>query len=204
MDRRTFMIGAALALNATAAVGASAAAPAPPTPMLGGLHRVIYDARFGASLAFGEAALRMGAPAQAIDGDVSALWFDDLARHFERGGAAVAGFGAPRTLLCLLELARGPGVRVVWRGEHRHSVDGWVYHELEGPPGALARAGAALASRADWRAVMAESLLRGALHERGRAKIALRSEPSRDTAPREAVFASWVLSPRPRSTEDLG
>lgn len=77
-------------------------------------ERVIADARFAPSIAFAEAMARKGVRISTIDGDPTRLWFDDLARHFASGSAPIAGLTSERTALVMTELARGPGVRVLW------------------------------------------------------------------------------------------
>lgn len=67
--------------------------------------RVIFDEQFSACRAFAAEATRAGAPIQAIRGDITNLWFDDLHRRWQDGPAAVAGLTGYGALFCLEQLA---------------------------------------------------------------------------------------------------
>jgi hypothetical protein len=104
------------------------------------LDRVVADSRFAQSVAFAAAMAKTGARVSMIDGDPATLWFGDLAGHFAINGAPIAGLTTARTALVMIELAKGPGVRILWHSEHRALAEGSLQHEMLSPPssGALA------------------------------------------------------------------
>lgn len=74
-------------------------------------YAILYDTRFADSRAFGAEVARNGGPARAIDGDITRLWFEELAPRWQRGEGTVAGMTTGRTLLCLERLAWDHGLR---------------------------------------------------------------------------------------------
>ena len=90
------------------------------------LYKIVYDRRFPISRAFGISARGLGAAtgAEAIDGDVTALWSNDLRLLWSAGGSAhsrgraVAGMITVHGLLCLEQLAMDHRKRVLLRVEH--------------------------------------------------------------------------------------
>jgi hypothetical protein len=102
------------------------------------LHKVIFDERFPASVAFAEEWKDRGAAVHAIRGDITDLWFHDLDLQWKKRPVAIAGLTAHGPLFCLERLAWDHGMRVVYRTEQRsHDVDGqalisWVIAPKEG------------------------------------------------------------------------
>lgn len=188
-------------------------------------ERVVADTRFSPSVAFASAMAQIGTRVSTTDGDLTSLWFDDLAQHFAQGGNAVAGLTTARTALVMIELARGPGVRVLWRAEHEAMPDGGWRHELQGSAALVDRA-SALGSTPAWTAGLASLLAEGAEVEVGSTRqtravvcapgpavrtpgVALREPgPAVRTplaiASLEPTFSSWVLAPRQTAHPWLG
>jgi hypothetical protein len=75
-------------------------------------YAILYDLRFPESRAFGAEVARQGGPVRAIDGDITRLWFDELAPRWQRGQGLIAGMTTGRTLLCLERLAWEHRLRV--------------------------------------------------------------------------------------------
>jgi hypothetical protein len=92
------------------------------------LYKVIYDARFVASRAFAEHAVRRGLPIHEIAGDVTAVWFNDLHPRWQQGAAPIAGLTAPGALFCLERLAWDHRMRCVFHAEHRCLANGAAEH----------------------------------------------------------------------------
>jgi hypothetical protein len=91
------------------------------------IHRAIYDERFDAGLAFAADARRRGWTVRAIRGDVTDLWFNELALRWKQGPAPIAGLTAKNSLFCLERLAWDAGMRVVSREEDPKSpLVGWL------------------------------------------------------------------------------
>jgi hypothetical protein len=80
-------------------------------------YKVIFDERFPASVAFGEAWKARGAAVHAIRGDITDLWFHDLDLQWRNRPAPIAGLTAHGPLFCLERLAWDRGMRVVSRVE---------------------------------------------------------------------------------------
>jgi hypothetical protein len=81
-------------------------------------YKVIFDERFPASVAFGDAWKARGASVHAIRGDITDLWFHDLDHRWKKQGpAAIAGLTAHGPLFCLERLAWDHGMRVLSRVE---------------------------------------------------------------------------------------
>jgi hypothetical protein len=105
MDRREFCLaGAVVAAGFPVAWGL----PASPIP----LDVVIFDSRFSIACNFGAAARRKGQKTLAIQGDVTALWRDDLRLRWAAGAATIGGMTTARSLFCLEQLAKDHWLRV--------------------------------------------------------------------------------------------
>jgi hypothetical protein len=105
MDRREFCLAGAV--MATSFAGAWAL---PGSPIL--LDVVIFDSRFPIACNFGAAAYREGHKTLAIQGDVTALWRDDLRLRWAAGAAEIGGMTTERSLFCLEQLAKDHWLRV--------------------------------------------------------------------------------------------
>src|SRR5277367_3799977 len=80
-------------------------------------HKVIFDERFPASVAFGAEWKARGAAVHAIRGDITDLWFHDLDHQWKKQPVPIAGLTAHGPLFCLERLAWDHGMRVVSRVE---------------------------------------------------------------------------------------
>ena len=89
-------------IPAAAAAGKAAAASSGP------VHKAVYDERFPAGRAFGRAATLRGWPLAPIRGDVTDLWFHDLALKWKAGPATICGMTGKDSLFCLEHLAWTP------------------------------------------------------------------------------------------------
>jgi hypothetical protein len=176
-------LGIASAVIPAMAGKAVFAAPSPAVR----LHKVVYDARIPASVAFGKRAQQLGAPVEAIDGDVTALWFNDLHFMWRNSKASVAGLTRPSSLFALEQMALLAGRRVVFRAEHRAQVGGLYTHRLAAPGGFVAFQDAS----PDWPAHMAQSIVRHAApvsdHMRAQSMIAA---PAHD----QNALISWIIA----------
>ncbi len=93
----------------------------------GPVHRAVYDERYASSRAFGRMAALKGWPLAPIRGDITQLWFHDLALEWKRRPAAVAGLTGADSLFCLERLAWDAGLRVLWRSRDASSgLVAWV------------------------------------------------------------------------------
>ena len=55
------------------------------------LYKVLYDVRFPASVTFARRAAEWGVATQAMAGDMTRFWYDDLYHRWAQGPAAIAG-----------------------------------------------------------------------------------------------------------------
>jgi hypothetical protein len=78
-------------------------------------YRTIYDERFEAGKQFALEAHARGWPTRAIRGDVTYVWFHDLAVRWRQGPAAIAGLTTHESLFVLERLAWDAGMRVIER-----------------------------------------------------------------------------------------
>ena len=127
MASRREVIGAGLL---AAAPFAAAAVPAWAGGAEPALWRAIHDQRFAAARAFAAKARGRGWMVRAIAGDVTDLWFDELAPRWKEGPAAIAGVTTAASLFCLDLLARDAGMRTLARSEGEDGLVAW----LIGPP----------------------------------------------------------------------
>jgi len=160
------------------------------------LERVVADARFKESVAFAAAMSAIGTQVSVTDGDLTSLWFDDLARHFAGSSAPIAGLTTPRTALVMTELARGPGVSVLWHADHVAMPDGSLRHEMHGCAELVARA-AELCEISGWHEGLGSMLAEAEHFHVGLASNATRVvRAPRAVGCLEETLSSWVLAPR--------
>ena len=132
---------------------------------------------------------------QAIEGDMTRFWYDDLYHQWERGSVAIAGLTAHGPMFCFEQLARDRGLRVVFRAEHKLLVHG-VEHEFSGPMTMLQHSLEIENHDPHWAACMASVV---AECPSGRAEISeshARTEtPSTVVDPDTESLFSWVIAP---------
>jgi hypothetical protein len=121
MNRRRFFVsGAAAALAATGVALPRAMRPnGRAAPVLPALYTVVFDTRFPASRDFGAAAARAGRRTAGIQGDITALWLEDLRVQWALARGAIAGMTTMPSFFCLQQLAKDHWMHVVVSAEHR-------------------------------------------------------------------------------------
>jgi hypothetical protein len=126
------------------------------------LYRLIVDERFAVTQSLADAARSRGVAVSGITGDVTDLWFNDLALRWQRGPAPIAGLTTVGALFCLERLAWDAGMRLRFRADHRCFADGRVEHVLQAPAAFVTRADCLQLARADWVPGLLPVLVRGA------------------------------------------
>lgn len=121
-SRREFVQAASLI--AAAPVAAAGPARAAPSARTVEVHRAIYDERFPAARAFAAEAERRGWAVSPIQGDITDLWFHDLALAWKESPRTLAGLTQDNSLFCLERLAWDADMRVISR--RGHAQDGLV------------------------------------------------------------------------------
>ncbi|HUQ50989.1 MAG TPA: hypothetical protein VM692_02130 [Gammaproteobacteria bacterium] len=160
------------------------------------LYKVLYDTRFPASVAFGRRASARGLVVQAMAGDMTGFWYDDLYHRWRNGPAAIAGLTGRGALFCLERLAWDQRMRVVFRGEHTAGADACVAHRFEGPATLLPTAVRAAASSA-WADALAD-VVATCPSSRRTHDTATALTASARTLPTEPLF-SWIIAPVARA-----
>ena len=197
-SRRQFL---QIGVTATAWPLASSAARAAGNEMFGRealtLYRAVYDSRFDAGRAFARRASALGLPVEAIEGDMTSFWYEDLYHVWKREPVAVAGLTAHGPMFCFEQLGRDQGMRIVFRAMHRFGT-GFVEHELSGPV-AMLEHGKAVESGSDWGACMADVV---AECPSGRTEVSTTHastpfSPHTVSAGADPLY-SWVLAPAVR------
>ena len=132
MNRREFVLASTASLGAVPLLGGAqdrtTVASAGHVPL--NACSILYDRRFAASCAFGAEMMRRGGPVRPIDGDVTAVWCDELAPRWARGEGVVAAMTTGRTLLCLERLAWDHRLRVTTRVPHALDADRRTSHPV--------------------------------------------------------------------------
>jgi hypothetical protein len=191
--RELLKIGIAAAVLPVAARAASLERAAPDAQRL---YKVVYDTRFPASAAFARRAAAVGLAVQAMAGDMTRFWYDDLYHRWKHGPAAIAGMTAYGALFCLERLAWDLRMRVVFRGEHEAAPGGRVAHRFEGPAALLTAAAAAV--RPAWAAAVAD-VIAGCPRERVARHTARAVTVEASTWPLSETLFSWVIAPVTRA-----
>jgi len=198
-SRREFLqIGVTALALPIAARGALASSAVLGEPATTPLYKVIFDERYAASVAFSREAGRLGAPVQAIKGDITDLWFHDLYARWKQGPAAIAGLTGHGAIFCLERLAWDQGMRVVFRGEHKPARGGQIEHAFSGPESMVRRAAAVETRGAEWANLMAGVVTRCPV---GRSEVFATtvSAPGARHAGDPDVLISWVIAPVSRA-----
>ena len=158
------------------------------------LYKVIYDKRFEDSVSFARRAAALGLPLEAIEGDMTRFWYDDLYHVWKQDPVAIAGLTAHGPMFCFEQIGRDQGMRIVFSAEHRFGA-GVVEHEFSGPLAMLSH-GMAVESKPGWSACMADVI---AECPGGRTEIstahAVTAVPRPAVAPDAASLFSWVIAP---------
>jgi hypothetical protein len=156
------------------------------------LDAVIFDSRHAEARDFGARASFLGAPLRAIEGDITALWQNELLSRWKKTAAAIAGLTERPALFLLERLAWDHGLRVVFEAEHE-SNEASVAHRVVRTADPRLAAELERAGRG-WPSVLADAL------------VATTRAPARDTRPTDAALAahlgeptklySWIIAPR--------
>lgn len=156
-------------------------------------HKVYFDREHPAAQAFGRASAAAGLATQAIDRDVTALWYHDLYHRWRQQLVAIAGMTPVRTAFCLQLFAQDVGLRLVYRAEHRPLADSGLEHRVTAPA-SVARQCDQLEAGTAWAEAAAGLVQQCPAELKGRASRVLRSAEANGFAHPESLV-SWVLAP---------
>ena len=124
-NRREFLQGSVAAPMLVLLPGLAAAVESlnPSLP----LHKVLFDARHGASLRFAQAFAEQGVATHGLrNGDITPFWRNELAAVWARTPAPIAGLTDAAALFCLEQLAPQHGLRVLHREQAADGLLAWV------------------------------------------------------------------------------
>lgn len=110
LNRRRFLGAGGLALTVAAVPLSWALTEDSATP-----YRAIYDERFKAGHVFSAEAAQRGWTTRAIRGDITQVWYRELAPRWRHGPAAIAGVTTAQSLFVLERLAWDARMRVTFR-----------------------------------------------------------------------------------------
>lgn len=161
------------------------------------LYKVVYDERFAHSAEFARRAQALGLSVQAIDGDMTRFWYDDLYYRWRREPAAIAGLTAHGAMFCFEQLAYEKGMRAVFRAEHEFVADG-VRHGMFGPSRLLDECLALQSSGQSWPVCFAEAVSHCPGGRTEMSTAAGSSPPSGESLADGEKLYSWVIAPAAR------
>jgi hypothetical protein len=157
---------------------------------------VIVDHAVADAPQFATAAAARGAAVRALrQGDIGALWMNEIEPRWRTGRGAIAGLTAGGPLFCLELFARDYGMCVAYRARHTLLASGNLAHVVADADAQVA-AGALDAAGERWSAVAAALAVLEPAVEFPRTQIPLLDLAEDE---REVSFYSWMLAPRPRS-----
>ena len=82
-----------------------------------GVDTVIFDQRFPKARDFAQQVAQAGLNPVAIQGDITDLYFHDLASRWNHGPTTMVGLSTKASLFCLEMLARDRGMRLVYAAD---------------------------------------------------------------------------------------
>jgi hypothetical protein len=138
-DRRSFLQSSlVLATAATGGLTGPAAAQAAregkdPVGESSAVRLFIFERRYGEAVRAAAHARRAGAGVWAVNGDLTALWYDHLALAWKAGPQFLAGTTTAPVLFLLETLAVDHRMTVSWRDTHGPALEGRPDHLLFGP-----------------------------------------------------------------------
>jgi hypothetical protein len=194
---RRSLLQAGLAVASASVLASSAGGALVPRGARLSYYKVYFDREHPAARAFGRASAAAGLATQAIDRDVTGLWYHDLYHAWRRQLVAIAGMTPVRTAFCLQLFAQDAGMRMVYRAEHRPMAGGGLEHRVTAPA-AVARQCGQLDVGAAWAEAAAGLVQQCPAQLRGRAARVLRSTQATGFAHDEPLV-SWVIAPVARS-----
>jgi hypothetical protein len=157
--------------------------------------RIVVDGSTAAGRSFARRAAALTAtPLVDIEGNAAQLWSAELYHSWRFAPEPIAGLTGHSAWFLLDLMARGAGLRTVYRGEHRAAAEGGMRHRLAGSFPARAANALRLAQTDDWQGVLAKLLseFRVGAQQPGSGTDALRAARQRTVAPDTLV--SWVIA----------
>jgi len=159
------------------------------------LYKVIVDATFAPSLAFGERAAWLGLTTHASPSDVTSLWYHDLHPRWMRSAAPIAGLTSAESLFCLERLAWDHSMRVLFKATHTALPGGEIQHSLMGPEPVVERLAAGYERDPRWASLTADAVAQFPARRGRPSQRTLRARMGCVEARFEGTLVSWVIGP---------
>jgi hypothetical protein len=199
MTSRRHFIRSGLALSALSLPAvpawASAGVPAAARPYF---DRFIFDGRFAEAVEVAQSVAPFARTSIRIQGDLTALWYDDLDLAWKRGPMTLSGVTTEHGLFVLETLAADRGMRVVYRGRHAAPAGGRIVHTLAGPIRIVVHAAA---KRASFWSTLGDAMTR---YAPSRAIESVEHVTLHDGArDRTEALYSWIIAPRSPSSRPV-
>lgn len=200
MKRRDFLAIAATGTASLPVLGRNRSWLGIKTVQAGNIEHAVFDDRFEEARIFGRTMHRMGVAASSFHEDVTDLWSGYLDVRWRKSAESIAGLTVKNCFFCLSQLAAGHGVYPKFWIEHVFNPKGGVFHEINGPANAVAKAGSMLEGEPDWAPVAARLLacidLENSPKTVSQAVSAGTTGPARQAAvERDKILVSWVMTP---------
>jgi hypothetical protein len=203
MTTRRDFLATTITVPAVLGIGAKALAapggshsPVRPLP----IDQVIVDERFAASVEVAALAQQQRVSVSAIQGDVTALWYHELAPRWRNKPMTIAGLTSAGTLFVLERLAWEAGLRVVYRAEHWQIDERTMCHKVTGPIAMRSRAQRLSSAPGAWSHAAAAVLLSGDHAAKRSAPETKRTFLNNPGPATELEGISWVIAPLTKRT----
>jgi hypothetical protein len=200
MKRRDFLMVAATGTASLPVLGRNHFWPGMKTMEADNIEHAVFDDRFAEARIFGRTMHRMGYAVSSFHEDVTDLWYGYLDARWRKSAESIAGLTVKNCFFCLSQLAAGHGVYPKFWIEHVFTPGGGVFHEINGPATAVAKAGRMLEGELDWAPVAARLL--GSIdleYTSATVKQAVSAGTpgsGRQVAgERDKILVSWVMTP---------
>ncbi|MDV7212898.1 hypothetical protein [Azotobacter beijerinckii] len=155
---------------------------------------VLADRRFRAGELFARQAEAHGLPVESIGDDFSRFWAERLHGRWQNLPLGLAGLTTFGPFICLQQLARDHGMKMLYQGKHRTLDNRLSEHVLQGPAHLVEAVSGGRAG--EWPLGFAQSLA-GSAHA-GAACTKTLCVPMAGTPEDGVPLYSWLIVPRTR------
>ena len=170
-------------------VGAQSATP----PMR--FTHFVFDKHFPAATAVARDVARTGTGLAETDGDMTALWYDELDLAWRKSPMPLAGVTTHQALFVLETLAADHRMRVIYRGAHAVSDDGAVSHRFSGPAHLIERIRAESATT-PWVSLVASAMNHCPVGDSQANTLTMMTPTEAASSFRTEPLVSWIIAPR--------
>jgi len=156
------------------------------------IQAVLFDERYPAARMFGHAASSLRLPSFGFDGDLTALWTDEIYPRWLRRPTAIAGLTNHQSLICLEGFARLYDSRLIFRCEH--SLSSTAQERIVHATKAISESDLVGLAGSSWPVALAQLVSRMTPGGGPLLKLGTSQSPAIDNA--GGCLFSWVIAPR--------